>query len=229
MYSNFLVRDVEGWFRTPEHSLRFTHASAREFVVREIFGMPSVGSQETPASSVMRANHRRIAKLYVEVMQRYDHPFWDELPDPEKRWTYFELYELLHCKRAAETPSIFDEVWSDVIQRVLLPPQSAIARDAPPSVLFHDHNISHTCTFRRRKGKPTHQLLFSHALVGLNMIHIDDFSDLQLRNLKTAPLDISSPQGILRRFAEHAVMKNIEKKKTHCILRAQYKMQLSRK
>ena len=66
LYSNFLVSEV-----VSQH-LRFTHSSAREFVVREILAKISGVSQESPASSTMKENHRSIAQLFVNLIQRFD-------------------------------------------------------------------------------------------------------------------------------------------------------------
>ena len=204
LYSNFLVSDVG-------EVLRFTHNSAREFVVREILGTISGGSQESLSSLVMKENHRSIAKLFVDFIQRSDNQDRREMSEAFDL-SYFKLFGLRHCKYAAEKQSIFDNVWSDIIQRVLLPVASRLAADivsafpTPQTVFRYRHIQDSRLIFRDCGGKS--YLLFSHTLVWLGIIHPDDASDPRLENLETASSDTSTPKGVLRHFAKGAAMKS---------------------
>ena len=205
LYSNFLVGEVGS------QDLRFTHSSAREFVMREMLAKISGGSQESLASLIMRENHRSIAKLFMDFIQR------SENRDPWEASKGFDVYYfkscgLRHCRHAAEKQSIFDKVWSDMRQRVLRPLESR--SDNTISTLkvlgFHDYSSTYgeikRFIFQEREGKS--HFLFSHALVWLGIIHDNDVCDRQLRDLKTAPSDTGTREGILRHFAERAAMKS---------------------
>ena len=209
LYSNFLVSDVVN------EDLRFTHSSAREFVMREILAKISRGSQESLESLIMKENHRIVVKLFMNYMQRFDHRHPEEMRLAfDSR--YFSYFGIEHCRRAAKKNSIFDEVWSDVIQRVLLPLESRSEYIAStlPLFGFHDHSstsdeieikIKHRF-FQTSKGRS--HLLFSHALVWMDFIHDDDVNDIRPWDLRTAPSDMGTREGILRHFAERAVMES---------------------
>ena len=205
LYSNFLVRDVV------EDELRFTHNSAREFVVREILGTISGGPRESLTSLVMKESHRSVAKLFVDFIQRSNNR------DSQHVFKAFDLFYfsnlgLQHCKYAAEKQSIFDKVWSDMIQRVLLSPglrspDVVLALDIVPK--FRDSlNVDVSRHFIYRESEGEFHFLFSHFLVWLDIIHGDDASDPRLENLKTASSDTSTPEGMLRHFAEQAAVKS---------------------
>ena len=217
LYLNFLMRDGDNWLGPTEQQLRFTHASAREFVMREILGKTSGDSQKYSKSEVMKKNHRSVADLFLEVLQRSDHKYWDQIsPSPHHPFDqvseppehYIISYGLQHCRHAAKKQSISEGLWSDVIERVLLPPKSAFAKFAATTNIYSNTSTTPLTSsiFRESEGK--HHLLFASALVWLDIIHNDDVSDIQLRDLRTAPSIASIPEGILRHFAEHAVMKS---------------------
>ena len=205
LYSNFLVRDHV------KQDLVFTHNSARAFVMTEILGKISGGSQKTLASLVVKENHRSILNLFMNYMQRSDYR------DPEEMLLafdsrYFSNFGIEHCERAATKRSIFDEVWSEMIQKVLLPLESRSDNIIFPLTLlrygdFHsEHRRTKSQIFQVREGK--YHLLFSHALVWLHIIHDDDVCDRQLRDLRTPPSDRGTHKGILQHFAERAAMKS---------------------
>ena len=205
LYSNFLVSDLV------KQDLRFTHNSAREFVVREILGTISGGPRESLASLVMKESHRSIAKLFVDFIQRSNNR------DSQHVFKAFDLFYfsnlgLQHCKYAAEKQSIFDKVWSDMIQRVLLSPglrspDVILALDIVPK--FRDSlNIDASRHFIYRESEGEFHFLFSHFIVWLDIIHGDDASDPRLENLKTASSDTGTPEGMLRHFAEQAAVES---------------------
>lgn len=195
LYSNFMVSDVG-------KNLRFTHNSAREFVMTEILGKTSGDPRESLASLVMKESHRSVAKLFVDFIQRSDSRDSSEVLEALD-FSYFHIYGLKHCKCAAEKSSIFDKVWSDMIQRVLLPAESGLAANI---VAFFVSEDARRYLFRNCEGK--FYLLFSHILVWLKIIHDDDASDPRLEDLKTASSDTGTPEGMLRHFAERAAIKS---------------------
>lgn len=204
LYSNFLVSDVVN------EDLRFTHSSAREFVMREILGKISGSSQESLASLIMKENHRSIAKLFVDFIQRSEKR---DLREVLKALDldYFSVFGLRHCEYAAEKQSIFDKVWSDMIQRVLRPLESRSDTIKPALEVLRFNRYSgygkdKRFIIQKREGKS--HFLFSHALVWLDIIHGDDASDPRLENLKTASSDTGTPEGMLRHFAEQAPEKS---------------------
>lgn len=208
LYLNFMIADYNPSGITAQTTLRFTHDSAREFVMREILGKTS---EDFDASLVMKENHRSFAKLFVEIMQRSDHPYWAEEIEARKRsdypTSYIEKYGLKHCRHAAKKQSIFDEVWNDMIQRVLIPPESEFMNRRNTIDLENDTYTLCTIGSLQKMTDGSH-LLLSHALVRLDIIHDDDVPDLQPKDYSTAPSDADTPRDILRHFAEHALMKN---------------------
>ena len=200
LYSNFLVDDVVG-------DLVFTHNSAREFVMTEILGKISGGAQKPLASLAMKENHRSVAKLFVDFLQRACNQDRQEVLNALDLF-YFNVFGLKHCKYAAEKQSIFDKVWSDMIQRVLLPLKlgSFDVISALPYCHLDDHPyLRNTSLFIYRESEGKSHFLFSHFLIWLDIIHDDDVSRLRRMDLRTAPSDTGTPEGMLRHFTEHAV------------------------
>ena len=199
LYSNFLVTDL----LTQE--LRFTHNSARAFVITEILGKISGVSQESLASLVMKESHRSVAKLFMNFMQRSDVSGAFGL-------VYFGPFGFWHCVYAAEKQSIFDRVWSDMIQEVLLPLKLRsfyiISALHTYCSLDHDPYLRNPRLFIYPESKGKSHFLFSHFLVWLDIIDDDDFSRLGRMDLRTAPSDTGTPEGMLRHFAEQAVMQD---------------------
>ena len=208
LYSNFLVGDVVS------QDLRFTHNSAREFVIKEILAKISGGSQEFLASSIMKENHRSTAQLFVNFIQRFDSRDRREVLEAFDL-LYFRLFGLDHCRSAEERPSIFAGIWSDMIQRALLPQESRLADVILALDLRVNNNSLPTywlCIYEDSEGKS--HLLLSHFLVLLNIIHDDDLARLRRMDLRAAPSDTGTPEGMLRHFAEQAVLQSIEGKVT---------------
>ena len=195
LYSNFLVSDVG-------KDLRFTHNSAREFVMTDILGKLNGGAQKPLANLTLRACHRSVAKLFMDVIQRSYNRDPSEVLEAFDL-SYFSRYGIHHCRYAAEKQSIFDKVWSDMIQRILLPAESGLAADIVASCFS---KITRRSIFRFSEGK--FYPLFSHSLVWLEIIHDDDASEARLEDLKTASSDTGTPEGMLRRFAERAAIKS---------------------
>ena len=195
LYSNFLVSDVG-------KDLRFTHNSAREFVMTDILGKLNGGAQKSLANLTLRACHHSVAKLFMDIIQRSYNRDSSEVLEAFDL-SYFSRYGIHHCRYAAEKQSIFDKVWSDMIQRILLPAESGLAADIVASC-FSNNTRHHIFRFSEGKFYP----LFSHSLVWLEIIHDDDASEARLEDLKTASSDTGTPEGMLRRFAERAAIKS---------------------
>ena len=205
LYSNFLVKD--NWYGEP---LRFTHSSAREFVMREILGKISGAPRESLASFIMKGNHRSIAKLFINFIQRCDHRDRREVLEALDL-SYFRFHGITHCRHAEERRSIFDGVWSDLIQRALLPQDSRLADIVSDLTLYcntADRGSSSNNRFVYRASEGKSHFLFSHFLVWLDIIHDDDVSRLRRMDLRTAPSDTGTPEGMLRHFAEQAVIQS---------------------
>lgn len=202
LYSNFLVGDVV------KQDLRFTHNSAREFVMTEILGKISEGGQKPLASLTMKECHRSVAKLFMDYMQRSNRS--DVSGD--YGLSYFGQFGFQHCIYAAEKQSIFDKVWSDMIQRVLLPLKlrsfDIIYALHTYCNLNKDRYLKNTRLFIHRESEGKPHFLFSHFLVWLDIIHDDDVSLLRRMDLRTAPTDTGTPEGMLRHFSEQAVMQD---------------------
>ena len=200
--SNFLVRDVV------TQDLRFTHNSAREFVMTEILGKIRGRGQRPLAFLTMKECHRSVAKLFMDYMQRSNHQYRSDVSGAFNRF-YFGPFGFRHCIYAAEKQSIFDKVWSDMIQGVLLPLKlrSFDIISALHTYCNLDDNpyLRNTRLFIYRESEGKSHFLFSHFLVWLDIIHDDDVSRLRRMDLRTAPSDTGTPEGMLRHFTEHAV------------------------
>lgn len=179
--------------------------------MREILGKISGDPQESLASSIMKENHRSVAKLFVDSMHPFDLRYQSKVLGAFDLFYFFQ-FGLLHCIYAAKKQSIFDKVWSDIIQRVLLPLEtrssdnlSALGLfpnvDDPPFLMY-----SRLFIFRESEGKDL--FLFSHCLVWLDIIHDDDVARLRRMDLRTAPSDTGTPGGMLRHFAEQTMMQS---------------------
>jgi hypothetical protein len=100
--------------------------------------------------------------------------------------TYFPIYlaqnGLRHCALAARKRSIFDILWGEVIDRVILNPFSAFGFTILINgIIFFPYPkiISTWCFLGKFAGSPRVHLLCPHFLVFFNIIHEDDVSRLQ--------------------------------------------------
>jgi hypothetical protein len=207
--SNFFNLDPKAW--------RFTHDSARTYVVREILGPDTPPAEETIVESskdlsqslylrVGKENHRIFSALFVEVMQRLEHPYWG---DQLARQTYLLEYGFHHCRSAAAKQSLSDDIWSQVVHKVLLPQAQAGLHSTPL------HHVRCNLDFRRDRrsgisddfstpctdGKDSPSVLFAHVLMWLGIIHPDDIMMIHQQDEPAAEPD---RMAVLRRFADSA-------------------------
>ena len=239
LYSNFLYEDSPSESQQPQRELKFVHESARKFI-SNIGRRPVSGSGEDDERQFSkRNNHWTIARLYIDVVGLSTHPFWqanglepsnwtecitispkaDRLRQDRERWdeqsqsfrSYLARNGLRHCALAAEKRSMFDALWSKVLDNVVLNPGSALGF----TLLVERTNIFPNRGSRRRlngarlrfglcllRESDGHiSLLPSHVLAILNIIHEDDVSRLRLTVENTG----GTPEEVRqRRLFEHA-------------------------
>lgn len=118
--------------------------------------------------------------------------------------TYMMGNGLKHCRSAAKSKSIFDELWNDVFVNVILPHKSAFPFTALYLRIFDVYLMRDV--FGEYGGKVG--LLHSHLLAQLEVVDESDFPDSRLRNLAKAPLNTDSPEGCLRLLLQHATTSN---------------------
>ena len=203
--SNFLYED--------RGELRFVHESARRFILSM---KPTGGSgNDVEAQFSKRKNHLAIANLYMDLVGLSTHPFWqaqglepsnwtefttsllkaDRLRQDQNKWreqpnsfhVYLARHGLQHCAVAARKRSMFDAVWSDVLDRLILDPHSAfgftilvdekpfIPKEADFLMMSREFRL---CLLGQSEGRIS--LFPSHFLALLNIIHEDDVSRLSL-------------------------------------------------
>ena len=214
LYSNLLYEDSPKIWKT-QRELRFVHESARKFIIN--LGMRPVSRFEEgdEAHFCERNNHLAIAELYIDVVGLATHPYWkanglepsnwtqvaisrlkvvrlwqerDKLRhQPESFCSYLMKNGLRHCAVAAKKRSMFDAVWSKVLDCVVLNSDSALGYTIQVANTIYIDNAGSTfegtdrngsCFLRALEGQIT--LLPSHVLAVLNIIHEDDVSRLRL-------------------------------------------------
>ena len=239
LYSNFLYEDSA---QKSSKGLRFVHESARRFILELDTTQVSNFGDDKEGQLSDRNNHLTIAELYIDVIGFSTHPMWQANNLEPSNWTEMnchspEAYRLLqdrkqwidqptsflvylatnglrHCALAARKRSMFDAVWSKVLDRVILDPGSAFgfivlvettlkldcgfpgSRGAISWV-----TCKNSCLLGQREGRV--HLLYSHALALLNIIHEDDVSRLQLVTEKPSGAIEEDPQRRLRCLFKH--------------------------
>ena len=211
LYSNFLYED--------QGALRFVHDSARNFILNMDVGQVSGSGDNHEAQFSKRNNHMAIANLYIDVVGDWTHQFWqvnglepskcwtdftakspkaDRLQQDLERWNtqldsfhvYLARHGLRHCEIAAKKRSMFDGVWSKVLDRVIL---SSVSAFGFTILIERNINLQNVRTglmdsyaLRRCLGEWEERIkLFpSHVLALLNIIHEDDVSDLRFTTEK---------------------------------------------
>ena len=195
LYANFLEEDMN-------KELRYVHNSARDYVLRK-FGDKSIKSRSKSEEVLMKSCHLEMEKRYVMLMSSLEHSYWRHkgFNDSWKEWApyprrngrltervhvitrspdfddnlfrYLAKYGLRHCALAAEKQSLFDPVWREVMQKVIVAPTSAFGfvaiRIWPFDALF-------SCVERDESGV---RLLFSHIVAYLDLIHSDEQAKLK--------------------------------------------------
>ncbi|KAI1451725.1 hypothetical protein F4805DRAFT_74695 [Annulohypoxylon moriforme] len=208
LYSNFLETDEDGF-------LRFSHYSARIFVLH-VAHEPEPGTMEDdPQEFSMRRNHLSMIKLYINLIGNQKHPFWEKLQVIPSNWTdvesdrlhqdlerwaswdspgfhrYLTKYGLQHCDKVAERRSIFDPDWINVLDQVVLSPDSAFGfsmiaelyddgelhnGDDIPFLSVHSGRVG-GCTMREHDGHL--EVLYSHVLAQLDLINEQDLQRIR--------------------------------------------------
>ena len=242
LYSNFLYEDRPQGL-TP--GLRFVHDSARKFILEIDTRQAGRSGDDNESQFSKRNNHLTVAELYIDVIGLSTHPFWqahelepsnwiemnskspkaDRLRQDQKRWIaqpqsfhiYLATNGLRHCAIAARKRSMFDTVWSKVLDRVILDPGSAFGfivlvekklelqeyfRRRQFLLRFLRPEPNNSCLLGQLEGRV--HLLYSHVLALLNIIHEDDVSRLRLAMTKPSGLIEEDEQRRLRCLFKHA-------------------------
>lgn len=231
LYSNFLYEDRRSDHWKTGKELRFVHESARKFILNMKYLDGSEKDDEAQFSE--RKNHLAVANLYIDVVGLLTHPFWQANGLEPSNWTeilttspkatrlkqdlrtwshhdtafyvYLVKYGLRHCDLAARKRSMFDDIWSKVLDRVILAPVSAFGFTmlVDESIVFSDPKfIDQDWLYVLGESEGHIKLFPSHALAGLNIIHEDDLSRLQLPTGE--PCGVFESQARQRRLFEHA-------------------------
>ena len=190
--ANFLEEDMH-------KELRYVHNSARDYVLRK-FGDKSIKSRSKSEEVLMKECHFEMKKRYVMLMSSLKHPYWrrERFNTDWTQWVpshrrdrqhtvgfgginspnfwdnlfrYLAKCGLRHCALAAEKQSLFDPVWREVMQKVIVAPTSAFGFVAIRDWLFYT-----SCVGRDESGV---RLLFSHIVAYLDLIHSDDRPKLE--------------------------------------------------
>ena len=192
LYANFLEEDMH-------KKLRYVHNSARDYVLRK-FGDKSIKSRSKSETVLMKICHLKMAERYVMLMSTLEHSYWrqEQLNVDWEKWApyhrrddqltktthvilsrnlfdclfiYLARYGLRHCALVVEKQSLFDPVWREVMQKVIVSPTSAFGFVASSHRVF-----TIPCVERDESGV---RLLFSHIVAYLNLIHKDDRNKLK--------------------------------------------------
>ncbi|KAL8792548.1 MAG: hypothetical protein Q9195_004847 [Heterodermia aff. obscurata] len=190
--ANFLEEDMN-------QELRYVHNSARDYVLRKL-GDKSIKSRSKSEEVLIKYCHLEMKKRYVMLMSSLEHSYWrqEQFNVDWKEWApyhrrdgqlteaihvfpsgdlfdglfiYLARYGLRHCALAAEKHSLFDPVWREVMQKVIVAPTSAFGFVASSHRVF-----DLPCVERDESGV---RLLFSHIVAYLDLIHSDDRNKLE--------------------------------------------------
>ena len=242
--SNFLYEDSS---QNLTQGLRFVHDSARKFIMEMDTRQVGRSGDDNESQFSERNNHLTITEMYIDVVGLSNHPFWqvnelepsnwternsnspkaDRLRQDQKRWiaqpkslhVYLVRNGLRHCALAARKRSMFDAVWSKVLDRVILDPGSAfgfivlVEKKLQIQPVFarglriffrkgFRPKFNNSCLLGQLEGRV--HLLYSHVLVFLDIIHEDDVSRLRLATEKPCGPIEDDDQQRLRRLFEHA-------------------------
>jgi hypothetical protein len=128
---------------------------------------------------------------------------------------YIIEFGLRHCRHAAEKQRIHDKVWSEVLDQVILPDDSAFAFLCIWTLsdllsLWRGGKLRADDIFGESKGHLT--MIYFQVLMKLDIIENGDFSEAQLKSLVKTPLHAESLNSGLRLFLEQATMKSLSGK-----------------
>ena len=225
--SNFLLQDDS------DH-LRWTHDSARDFVVRVILN-PGIDLAESSAKETsMKSNHLLIANTFIAVMRASDHPVWRERGLDPSQWElgrrisyetelkiplgliirnvqsslgYLCRYGWRHCEYAADKHVIFDPLWTRVLRELILHHKTAFGLWW--QIWFNDLEFDN----RTRKEilgyyAGERVILISHILAFLEL-EADSVSDVQFEKAAKAPRERNAEADLLESLVQHAACKSL--------------------
>ena len=225
--SNFLLQDDS------DH-LRWTHDSARDFVVRVILN-PGIDLAESSAKETsMKSNHLLIANTFIAVMRASDHPVWRELDLDPSQWglgrrIYYETeledslgplirneksslgylcrYGWHHCEYAADKNVIFDPLWTRVLRELILHHKTTFGLWWQVWFLGLDFE---NCIRKEILGDYAGErvILISHFLAFLNL-EADRVSDVQFEKAAKAPREQNAEADLLESLVQHAACKSL--------------------
>ena len=199
LYVNFL--------EVVEERLCFVNNSARKFalVMTHSDDAEIIGAGKQKRKVFLNKGHLKFAKLYISVIGNSTHPFWKHMNLEPSNWSNprsERLYQELrdwnnvkvdkelsnfhsyltkrgqwHCRMAAKEQSVFDELWIEVLDKVLLSESSAFAftrmatqyqtqQNRLPPVQDYDL-LPSECVFEVSKDRI--RLLYSHVVSGMGL------------------------------------------------------------
>lgn len=184
--------------------LRYVHESAREFIINSCRPSGDVGCSKTWRQMYERQSHLSIGRLYIDAFACHAHPIWQSLRFDPRKWgdvvlnphvrrtwfsdsdsrpqwdafTYLASHGFLHCTLAADKRSLFDPLWQEVLDRVILSSESAFGMIIvrPTIIRFLNTVISTTQWPLIRKEHDRFEILPAHVLALLNIIHEDNLN-----------------------------------------------------
>jgi ankyrin repeat protein len=157
--------------------------------------------------------------LDPKKMDRLQHDFntWYGVDDEdfdlfrEDLHSYLAIYGFRHCFTAAQKRSMFDGLWTEVLDRVILSPESAFGYVTLLQPTFANPNsekpvylLNRSHLLRLHHGRL--ELLYSHCLAFLDIIDRDDLARLQLGE---SSIEVGSEKDRQRRLFEHVACKGV--------------------
>ena len=239
LYSNFLEFQNLTSTGRRRHSrrLKFVHSSARHFVMNKLCPQNASANDDRKSweARLAKQTNKSIKKLYLNTMSSVTHPFLQALDINFQDWrvmalgrdawksrrrtqtgTSEQFFEYLaekglrHVALAAEKRSICEPIWRDVIDSVILNPQSAFCHTLRMGLEPLDEILTPESKWKRwkvfRKQQESLDLLSIHTLVNLNLmqeIDLDVFCGRPVC-IDQVPRRIGSP-AVMSQFIESAM------------------------
>jgi hypothetical protein len=240
LYSNFLKENADG-------SVGFFHDSARSFVVNMKESRGTVTKDLKNLQFSKERNHLYAVKLYIQIMKPPAHQIWTQgrhpiplnstqiysmmqrqyiysirgqtgLPGANSFLVYMGECGLRHCQLAAAKNSISDELWAEVLDKVIL------CSNPSPGFIWsllglHEWvpvlspSLSNSVAFNTLSGQVDvfgaldpegFTLFYSHIVALLDIISPEDFSEKQLRDLAQDFQSMGDHKRRLRLLLKHA-------------------------
>lgn len=227
LYANFL-------YLNEQQVLGFVHDSAKRFVLNMKLNQGAISEDSGSNQFPERRNHLSFAKLFIEIMKQSSHPIWQRMGLDPSNWqkisassnrgdrflrnrrrfkipkkpqnivNYIIKFGLQHCFRAAKKRSIFDDLWMEVLNSVILSSDSAFAFVTLASQSFDNPEMlepsSESTEFPRRfipfsfghvfrEHEGSLEMLYTHVLAVLDIIGENDILDSQLGNSEQGGCD----------------------------------------